>query len=1430
MRRNDNNKEKGDENVTMLVTASGDEMRVCDVLLKKCVMKINAKRWHERGEIVALAKEKREKGSFFSAGCDGVLCLWRLNNSNKSSMNSNNNSNNNSAEPEYAYAFISDIFEGRGKGKKLGITALASMDEYDEPRQKKDSEVDDDNNKNKYDNDDNDDDTKTFITAVGFDSGDVAVHAYRPGGYKERVFVLEKDERVQRSPISSLEWVFVDATKEIYLAVGNRTGDLFFCLLSKECDALERIETLTLLNTGTTINNNIYNDENNSTKNKKNENNLATTTPCWMNFASLRKSGSEYPLMMCSIRGELTKVSFDVEKFTTTKNERNQEAATTVSFVGLKTERATIDFSGHKKLGFSLKICAVDANSTRIVTHGIDRTICFYDIIHKSHESGDDERMEGKKSVGINDEYKFVDQISTLGGFIYDIDHAVLPGIGDWTIFACGDGTLRKMENIIPSSIVPNDIVTFDRKYKTEIIFRADKQRKITSCRFYFDRERLTRCVVIGLDDGTVGIMRVEKANVSNETTTSGKLTKEEKKVRFFAQKHRGAVIQILAIPSLDGGGNIIATLSENGELWYWRRLTGFFDDQTDTPEPYFDVSRAIREEVGALFSGRKIASNKDIITRFANLSYARGIVLVGFSNGFFGCFERTKESFKVLWSDTNSHSTEITDIKCNQTGEYISNCNVAIATASSDGCVFVRAHAEDCAPSEFVGKITHVIPRARQSVTRLEWLRDETAQACLACANADGLVRVFSVNDAKSSEVSLHAVLRGHRGRIRALCKYVSHSNTENGILLTGSDDQTIRVSDVDDFLRSPDMGNQCAIYEKEKPPVFCFTSRKNNDNEDFAKQPFPPIAAQEEERNDVAAVEVVVAVEVDAKQVEKEKTLTIASKSLLVNNNNAPLKPSKAQSLFKTEPWESTAKGAEVSESKALELLLSSQHNFVDEDDDDEGDKSDAHYAYGPEGNALFEKPESTRKMLEIMRVKSRKEEEERKKQQNNANRKIEFQFLPMRPAEKRASMAMYADDWNGAAYELFSETDGPVHSDLFATILSSGGRELFDLCQNEQANRFIDRQEYQRAALCFLSQRNSFNLSKAVQCLLDGNLPRDACALATSRLPKNHELCSKCYRALATFEEQRGANGAAAKSHIAANRLKNAIRSLARRGQFGCYAAAMCAFAMFRQDQNNCSQEELSAATAWYSTDDSYEQNIVLNALIDHSLCDENIHQDLRAVEVVAKEYKFLCDETDFFVATLCSKIDVNDVTNKKRMTNFNEREVFQKYPIVRQFWYIECYTTIVKMTFRCLTKKGANYDYEKQRGIEYFLVDELLQYVHSFLETESARNTEVILIRASDEYLTKVDEQVWNLIFKRGSLFENSLNKIVRFAMFLASVLVSKKRDITKNNNFAELRKLDDFELELDDSCFDLGNGENISREVLLARARELWEKF
>ena len=79
-------------------------------------------------------------------------------------------------------------------------------------------------------------------------------------------------------------------------------------------------------------------------------------------------------------------------------------------------------------------------------------------------------------------------------------------------------------------------------------------------------------------------------------------------------------------------------------------------------------------------------------------------------------------------------------------------------------------------------------------------------------------------------------------------------------------------------------------------------------------------------------------------------------------ISTTTAP-KASKAQSLFKTEPWESTAKGAEVSESKALELLTQIEDEYQNDD------KSDDHYAYGPEGNALYEKAESTRKMLENM-----------------------------------------------------------------------------------------------------------------------------------------------------------------------------------------------------------------------------------------------------------------------------------------------------------------------------------------------------------------------------------------------------------------------------------------------------------------------------
>ena len=85
------------------------------------------------------------------------------------------------------------------------------------------------------------------------------------------------------------------------------------------------------------------------------------------------------------------------------------------------------------------------------------------------------------------------------------------------------------MENVAPQSKLPYDITTFDGALKTEIAFRADKQRKVTSCRFFIDRKHMTRCVVVGLDDGTVGMMRLEK-----EDGSDGKLTKDERKVRFF--------------------------------------------------------------------------------------------------------------------------------------------------------------------------------------------------------------------------------------------------------------------------------------------------------------------------------------------------------------------------------------------------------------------------------------------------------------------------------------------------------------------------------------------------------------------------------------------------------------------------------------------------------------------------------------------------------------------------------------------------------------------------------------------------------------------------------------------------------------------------------------------------------------------------------
>ena len=1388
-RDGDDEKEKEDEekDVFLLVTTSSDDaIRVHDVRAKKCVGKIStlcsssstkvnksteessassrysAKKQqqnrcgHRKGvEVCVVEREKRERGSFITGDRDGVMCMWRLAEHTRDGTSNNNNNNNNIAiniEPEFTHAFAESM---------SGITALASMDEYCFATSSTSSSSSSEG-------------TPTFVTAVGFESGDVVVHAYKPGGCRERIFGLEEDERFRKSPVSSLEWVCVDATKETYLAVGNRNGDLYFCLLSSSDGthmALERNENLMLLK------------KSSSTSTSNNNNKVSATpsnSPCWMNFASIRRQRT-LPLMVCSIKGEITKLEFDVERFIDNGNGSSSSAS--FSIVGLKAERATPEFSGHKKLGFSLELFKTakdgdDSPSFRVVTHGLDRAICFYDV---------EENKDAHK-------YRLKDQISTLGGFIYDIDHHVVPGTGDWTIFACGDGTLRKMENVAPQSKLPYDITTFDGALKTEIAFRADKQRKVTSCRFFIDRKHMTRCVVVGLDDGTVGMMRLEKED------GNGKLTKDERKVRFFPQKHRGPVTQIELVPSLDKTkceDSVIATLSESGELWYWRRFPGFFDDESDAPEPYFDISRAIREVEECEGERTTFFNSKDVtITRFG-YSRCTSSFIVGYSNGHLSCFENKDIILKFRWEDTTSHSTDITDIKCDDGGKYVSNSSVAVATSSSDGCVFVRSHAKEFALSEFTGKISCVVPRARQSVTRLEWCKDGKEDTCLACANADGLVRIYTIGGANScSEVSLRAVLRGHRGRVRALRNYISHSKTESerGIFFSGGDDQTIRVADVNDFRRSPDMGHQCAMYEKEKPPPLPFRQsqrRVARDEEGEGHDGGGETSTTERE------------VPIAEKAPVKRESRVNSGYASHISTTTAP-KASKAQSLFKTEPWESTAKGAEVSESKALELLTQIEDEYQNDD------KSDDHYAYGPEGNALYEKAESTRKMLENMRIKSRKEEEERKQTQNvfandqhHRKKNPEFQFQSLRSAEKRAAMAMYSDDWNGAAYELFKETDGPIHSDLLAVILSSGGKDLFDICQNEQANRFIDRQEYQRAALCFLSMQRNGNiggLRRAVQCLLDGNLPRDACALATSRLPKDHELCLECYRALATFEEQRGAGGAAAKSHIAANKLKNAMRALVRKGQFGCYAAARCAFAISRKDldvsRTLISEQNIETGgsfSSWYSTDDSYEQSIVLNALIDHSLCSTTCvdrEHDLeisllrqystRPQESINKEYKILCDEADYLVASLCA-------ANKSDEGWKSEKDLFpERYPIVRRFWYVECFSTMVKMTLRCLTTEPTDSLSNGRDNEEY---DNLVQYVRTFIETERARK-----VSSSLETLGE-DAKIWSLLFKRVSLFtlssssvstdneaksQSSSVKLLQFFVCFASALVRDEK--------------------------------------------------
>jgi len=226
---------------------------------------------------------------------------------------------------------------------------------------------------------------------------------------------------------------------------------------------------------------------------------------------------------------------------------------------------------------------------------------------------------------------------------------------------------------------------------------------------------------------------------------------------------------------------------------------------------------------------------------------------------------------------------------------------------------------------------------------------------------------------------------------------------------------------------------------------------------------------------------------------------------------------------------------------------------------------------------------------------------------------------------------------------------------------------------------------------------------------------------------------------------------------------------MRALVRKGQFGCYAAARCAFAISRKDldvsRTLISEQDIETGgsfSSWYSTDDSYEQSIVLNALIDHSLCSTTCvdrEHDLeisllrqystRPQESINREYKILCDEADYLLASLCA-------ANKSDEGWKSEKDLFpERYPIVQRFWYVECFSTMVKMTLRCLTTDPTDSLSNGRDNEEY---DNLVQYVRTFIETERARK-----VSSSSETLGE-DAKIWSLLFKRVSLFTLSSSSV------------------------------------------------------------------
>lgn len=372
--------------------------------------------------------------------------------------------------------------------------------------------------------------------------------------------------------------------------------------------------------------------------------------------------------------------------------------------------------------------------------------------------------------------------IPSLGGFIYEL--AFSPSNPGRLALAVGDKSIR-VWRMGPLSSKPFDVL---------FLWKGVRD-KVTALCFHPQAEDI---LAFGLMDGAVGVYQISGSD-------------EGQSYRMLSGQHDGAVTTLQWPDSKDassvskaGGVDIrsidstLYTCGGDGKMLQWG-----LKDTSECRKPV-DVALALGQidfycSCISFSNQRAALAHKDGSIHVYQIDAAHDpdirtwkvlrifhehigpVTALSWQRG------QANENNLLLASASEDCSIRIWDTEAAAGSEQTMEQS-ADGPASSSGSSMAQQHVQSFGPSSH-GECLAVLEGHGRPATSLSWSPHRTRR-CLVSGSLDGTAQVWQIAGKTAEESLAVSNMRGHQGRV--LC--VVWSETEPGILYTGSDDQSVR------------------------------------------------------------------------------------------------------------------------------------------------------------------------------------------------------------------------------------------------------------------------------------------------------------------------------------------------------------------------------------------------------------------------------------------------------------------------------------------------------------------------------------------------------------------------------------------------------------------------------------------------------------